>query len=230
VEPATLATQRRHGEYLVHIDNRGGADVLQVQLAGADEFGRARLAFTPPAVAVPPGQVGTARLSVDSEPPPAGKTSTRRLRISASDGRQAVEAEAVLAQSSPDRRPVAKRWLVLLGAILAIIGALIPWFDTGIDPNTIVGNATDAFEGNSDLYDETATAGSTALVILLALLMILGLNGSSGRGIRFFALLIALVAIGAVVAGAPAAGLVVVLLGAVLGFIGGVLARSAPAR
>lgn len=230
VEPSTLATQRRHGEYLVHIDNRDGKDVLQVQLAGADEFGRARLAFTPPAVAVPPGHVGTARLGVDSEPPPAGKTSTRRLRISASDGRQAVEIEAVLTQSTPDRRPVAKRWLVLLGAILAIVGALVPWFDSGIDPNTIAANATDAFEGNQDAYDETASAGSTALVILFSLLMVLGLNGSSGRGIRFFALLIAIVAVGAVVAGAPAAGLVVVLLGAVLGFIGGVLARSSAAR
>src|SRR5699024_4871972 len=47
VEPSTLATQDRRGQYAVHVDNRAGADVLRVRLTGADEFGRARLTFTP---------------------------------------------------------------------------------------------------------------------------------------------------------------------------------------
>ena len=226
VEPATLATEHRQGTFLVQVDNRHGADTLQVQLAGADEFGRARLTFTPPAMAIASGQVGTARLVVDSPTPPAGKTSSRRLRVSASDGRAAVEAEAVLAQSSPDHRPAVKRWLVVLGALLAMVGALIPWLGEMIDPDSIVRDATNAFGGDASAYAATATAGSTVLVFLLALLMLLGLNGSSGRGIRFAALLMVIVAVAAAAVGADTRGLPLVLLGAVLGFVGGVLARS----
>ncbi|NUU16761.1 zinc ribbon domain-containing protein [Cellulomonas humilata] len=226
VEPATLATEHRQGSFLVQVDNRHGADTLQVQLAGADEFGRARLTFTPPVMAIAPGQVGTARLVVDSPTPPAGKTSSRRLRVSASDGRAAIEAEAVLAQSTPDHRPAAKRWLVVLGALLAMVGALIPWLGEMIDPDSIVRDATNAFGGDASAYAGTATAGSTVLVFLLALLMLLGLNGSSGRGIRFAALLMVIVAVAAAVVGADTRGLPLVLLGAVFGFIGGVLARS----
>jgi len=230
VAPATLATQRRRGAFQVYVDNRAGAETLQVQLSGADEFGRARLTFVPPTMAVPPGQVGTARLMVDSRPPPAGTTLSRRLQITASDGRAAVAGEAVLAQSAPDRRPLAKRWLVVIGAILAIVGALLPWLGQVIDPEGVVAAATSEVGAADGSYAVTATAASTLLVLVLALLMLLGLTGSNGRGIRVAALLMVLVAIPAGIFGTPATGLVLVLLGAVLGFIGGVLARSGAAR
>lgn len=224
LEPANLAIQRQ-GAYLVHVDNREGADVLQVQLAGRDEFGKARLAFTPPVMTVPPGQVGIARLAVSSEPPPGGSTSSRRVKVTASDGRGAVEAEAVLTQTTPDRRPVAKRWLVVLGAVLASVGALLPWSGTGVTLNDLFRAAARAAQGDEDAIITTAFAGSTVLVLLLALLMLLGLNGSSGRGIRFAALLIAIAGVAAVVVRVQTAGPFLILLGAVLGFIGGVLAR-----
>ncbi|MBO9556760.1 zinc ribbon domain-containing protein [Cellulomonas sp.] len=227
VEPSTLATQDRHGVFGVHVDNRKGADVLRVRLAGTDEFGRARLTFTPPEVAVPAGQVATVRLSVDSEPPPGGQTSSRRLRITASDGSSAVEAEATLTQTSTDHRPAAKRWLVVLGSLLAMFGAVLPWLGTMIDPNSVIAVATDAAEGNQAAIAPTATAASTVLVVLLGIMMLFGLNSTSGRGIRFAAVLMILIAVGAAVAGAPGTGLVLVVVGAVLGFIGGVLARSA---
>ncbi|WP_315096877.1 hypothetical protein [uncultured Cellulomonas sp.] len=226
VDPQVLATVQQRGTFMVHVDNRAGAGTLQVQLTGADEFGRARLTFTPPTVVVPAGQVGFARLEVDSERPPGGTTSSRRLRVTASDGRSAVETEAVLTQTTPDRRPVAKRWLVVLGALLAMAGALLPWMGAMIDPNSIVAAATSAAEGDVSAFALTATAASTVLVLLLSLLMLLGLNGSSGRAIRFAALLMVLVAVAAGVLGAPATGILVVLLGAVLGFVGGVLARA----
>ncbi|MCC2316273.1 hypothetical protein [Cellulomonas xiejunii] len=228
VEPQTLVTQRRHGAYLVHVDNRRGRDPLQVQLSGADELGTARLAFTPAVIVVPGGQVGTVRVAVDSATPPAGTSSSRRLRISASDGREAVETEAVLSQSTPDRRPVAKRWLVVLGAVLAGLGALLPWLGRMVDPQAIVWVASSAFEGDREAIAFTATVGSTVLVLVLALLMLIGLNGSNGRGIRFAALLMVLVALTAGILGTPGGGLALVLLGAVLGFVGGVLARSRP--
>jgi len=228
VEPQTLVTQQRHGAFLVHVDNRRGGDPLQVQLSGADELGTARLAFSPAVIVVPGGQVGTVRVAVDSATPPAGTSSSRRLRISASDGREAVEAEAVLSQSTPDRRPVAKRWLVVLGAVLAGLGALLPWLGRMVDPQAIVWVASSAFEGDREAVAFTATVGSTVLVLVLVLLMLIGLNGSNGRGIRFAALLMVLVALAAGILGTPGGGLALVLLGAVLGFVGGVLARSRP--
>ena len=226
VEPATLVTQRRHGTFLVHVDNRRGGDPLQVRLAGSDELGRARLTFTPATVVVPPGQVGTVRLAVDAARPPAGTSSSRRLRVAATDGREAVESDAVLSQSTPDRRPVVKRWLVWLGAVLAALGALRPWVGRVVDPEAVVWVASEAVEGDREAIAFTATAGSTLLVLLLALLMLLGLNGSRGRGIRFAALLMVLLALAAGVLGTPANGLVLVVVGAVLGFVGGVLARA----
>lgn len=231
VEPATLVTQRRGGTYLVHVDNRRGGDPLQVRLAGADELGRARLTFTPATVVVPPGLVGTVRLAVDAARPPVGTSTSRRLRVAATDGREAVETEAVLSQSTPDRRPVVKRWLVWLGAALAVLGALRPWIGRAIDPEAVVWEATAAVEGDREAIAFTATASSSVLVLLLALLMLLGLNGSRGRGIRFAALLMVPLALVAGVLGTPANGLVIVLVGAVLGFVGGVLARAtAPGR
>lgn len=226
VEPSTLATQERHGVFRVHVDNRHGADVLRVRLGGTDEFGRARLSFTPPEVAVPAGQVATVRLAVDSEPPPGGQTSSRHLRITASDGASSVEAEATLTQTSADHRPAAKRWLVVLGSLLAMFGAVVAWIGKMIDPDNVLNDATEAAGGDRAAIVSTATAASTVLVVLLAVMMLFGLNSSSGRGIRFAAVLMILVAVGAAVAGAPPAGLVLVVVGAVLGFIGGVLARS----
>ena len=225
VEPSTLATQERHGVFGVHVDNRAGTDVLRVRLTGSDEFGRARLTFTPPDVAVPPGQVATVRLAVDSEPPRGGTTSSRHLRVTASDGKAAVEAEAVLTQTSPDRRPVAKRWLVVLGALLAMFGAVLPWLGTMIDPDSVVAVATSAAEGDEAAIPAAATIVSTVLVLLLGIAMLFGLNSSTGRGIRIAAVLMILLAIAAGVAGTPGTGLALVGLGAVLGFIGGVFAR-----
>lgn len=226
VEPATLVTHRRHGAFVVHVDNRRGQDPLHVQLSGSDELGTARLTFTPPVAVVAPGQVGAVRLVVDAAPPAAGVSVARRLRVAATDGRETVEAEAVLRQSRPDRRPAVKRWCVWLGAVLAGLGALLPWIGRAVDPDAIVWVASDAIEGDREAIAFTATAGSTVLVLLLALLMLLGLNGARGRGIRFAALLMVLVALAAGFLGTPGGGLVFVLVGAVLGFVGGVLARA----
>jgi len=104
---------------------------------------------------------------------------------------------------------------------------VLPWLGTMIDPNSVVAVATDAAEGDQAAIAPTATAASTVLVVLLGIMMLFGLNSTSGRGIRFAAVLMILIAVGAAVAGAPGTGLVLVVVGAVLGFIGGVLARSA---
>jgi hypothetical protein len=234
IEPSTLATQDRHGAYAVHVDNRAGASVLRVRLTGADEFGRARLTFAPAEVAVPAGQVATVRLAVDSVPPPGGTTSSRHLRVTASDGTASVEAEAMLTQTSVDHRPAAKRWFVVLGALLAMLGAVLVWLGEKLDLNDVSDQVDAAGGGSQGAIASTAITGSVVLVLLLGILMLFGLNSSTGRGIRFAAVLMILVAAAAAVA-APTSepqpdtrGLFLVFLGAVLGFVGGVLARPKP--
>lgn len=230
VQPANLTTQGRQGTYAVDVDNRAGASTLQVSLSAADDSGRARLTFSHPQVAVPAGQVGRVQLTVDAPLPAGGTTAQRSVKVVASDGSRSVEAQATLTQTARDWRPVAKRWFVWLGAIAVILGTLVPWLGGRVvDFELLVQRASD---GDEVAIGLAAAIGSTVLVAVLALVMLLGLNGSGGRLIRGSAILIALLAVGALVVestvvGAPVVttGVPVILTGAVLGFIGGVLAR-----
>jgi hypothetical protein len=131
----------------------------------------------------------------------------------------------MLTQTSPDRRPVAKRWFVVLGALLAMFGAVLPWLGQMIDPDSVVAVATSAAEGDEAAIPAAATIASTVLVVLLAIAMLFGLSSSTGRGIRIAAVLMILFAVAAGVAGTPGTGLLLVGIGAILGFIGGVFAR-----
>ncbi|MGY4643208.1 hypothetical protein [Cellulomonas sp. URHB0016] len=232
VEPSNLSTHERRGVYGVHVDNRAGADVLRVRLTGSDEFGRARLTFTPAELAVPAGQVASVRLAVDSEPPRGGTTSSRQLRITASDGAAAVEAEAMLTQTSRDRRPVAKRWFVVLGALLAMLGAVLPFLlGQDADLSEVTDDVAAATRGDTESIASSAMTASVVLVVLLGIVMLFGLNSSTGRGIRIAAVLMILIAAAALVAAssgvtdASGSGWFLVLVGAVLGFVGGVFAR-----
>ncbi|WP_395245540.1 hypothetical protein ACGGZK_06925 [Agromyces sp. MMS24-K17] len=232
--PSQLLVNERQGTFHVAVDNRRGVEPLVVRLEGASDDGAACCTFTPTDVAVPPGTIGGSRLVVDAPRPDPGQSATRRLRIVATDGVRAIEAHATFTQASADRRPIAGRVLVILGGILAIVGALVEWF-AGFT----------AFLPSIDLIAMVARAGVSlddialtepamrTLVIFLAALMLLGLVGRSGRLTRVAAILIVLFTAGwlvflAVVIGLPplGLGLILVWIGAVLGFIGGILVRS----
>ena len=152
VEPSTLATQRRQGAYLVHVDNRDGD-----RRAAGPARRRRRVRSRPARLHTrrrwrsPPGQVGTARLAVDSEPPPGGESSSRRLRISASDGRargrgrgrphadDAGPSTGRQALARGARRDLRDRW----GAV-RVARAIDP------DPSAVAAT-TGAAEGDQDL-------------------------------------------------------------------------------
>ncbi len=227
VQPSTLVARQRRGGFEVDVDNRAAASALHVRLTGADEFGSARLTFSPPEAVVQPGQVARVSLQVDSPMPAAGSQASRRLRIVATDLTAAgpggvVEAEAVLTQISDDKRPAAKRWLVVLGAIAAIAGGL--WGLAGLAGIDAEQLADQVGRGDSGAINRSVALGSSALIVLFALVMLIGLNGK-GRAIRASAILVLLASIAAVVTGAPVQTFALGVLGAVLGFVGGVLAR-----
>ncbi|TDE90419.1 hypothetical protein EXU48_18395 [Occultella glacieicola] len=231
----------RQGTFVLEVDNTRGQEHLQVRLAGSDAHGMTGFVFDPPAISVPPHAVGTVRLRVDSPRPPMGETVTRELQISASDGAGSIGVEAAFTQVSSDRRPLVKNLLVLLGTAFVIVGALLPWGTLNLDPslsgldqiNLVVRNLDQALP-----LILVVEAGLRVLLALLALVMAFGLNGRSGGTIRRTALLILLLSVGYVITLATgqvdalgglsglAPGIFAVWLGALLGYIGGVLARS----
>lgn len=231
VLPATLSTRVRRGTFAVDLDNRAGTSPLTVRLSASDELGQARFAFSQSQVTVAPGQVARVQLSVDAPLPDGGTSRSRAVTVVASDAAGSVEGRATLTQTAKDWRPVAKRWLVWLGALAMIAGALLPWLDGQVVDLEVV--VTEASTGNEVAISVAAAVAATLLVALLALIMLLGLTGT-GKQIRRSAILAALLGIGALIAQGQfpvddafvvTNGVPLILLGAVLGFVGGVFAR-----
>ena len=222
-------------EFYVVVDNREGHKSVRVSLTGTSEDGDAMVNFDPSDVSVAARSTSRVRVLVRAPRPPAGESVTRELELRASDGRQAVSATTKLIQSTPDLRPVWSRFLVFFGAVFAVIGSLLPWVGTtralpSLDLlERVIGQQVSEVDWNS-----LVEAAARVVVILLAVMMVLGMTGRAGGLTRQSAVLIVLLTagllIGTLVGGvaefrAPARGLFVVWFGALLGYIGGVLAR-----
>ena len=229
---------RRSGVFGVDVDNRRGSEPLSVAFSARSDDGRVRATFVPPQLSVGPGAIGQTRMSVSSPSPPLNQVGMRRLEIVATDGSQSLEATAELTQTAADRRRPASRWLVVIGALLVAIGALSPWF-MDVPPlldlfTWIRGLPSVQFSMNMDplIVMFTAEPPLRILLLVLALAMAFGMSGQSGGLTRKSAILVVLLTVGFLVTLAITAfvpdlsyGLPVIWLGAVLGYIGGVLAR-----
>ncbi|ANJ28072.1 hypothetical protein [Agromyces aureus] len=234
--PSQLVVNERQAAFQVSVDNRRGVEPLGVRFEGASEDGTARLGFTPHELVIPPGQVGSTRLVVDAPRPEPSESATRRFRVIATDGVRSIEVDAALTQETSNRRPIASRVLVTIGGLLVIIGALAEWF-AGFPPFLPSVDLIGAFvRGQLNLADPfLSEPGMRVLVVLFGALMLLGMIGKHGRMTRACAVFIVLLTVAwliflAVVAFVPALGLglVLVWIGCVLGFVGGVLARPRP--
>lgn len=236
LDPSVLRlARRRRGSLTAVIDNRHGAQPVQVSLSGDDPENVVRFSFVPAALTVPAGQVATSTVTVRAPGAPAGRELTRPITVSASDGRVDVVATGSISQFATSRRPVVGVLLTLLGALLMMIGATMPWTsDTDgtdfLEPDQVAG----FFRQTSVLPDQIeGFLSAGAVVILWAIVMLFGLTGRTGRLIRLAAVLVALGMLGLlvvtlVIGVLPAlvgSGVLVVLTGCVLGFIGGLLVR-----
>ncbi|GAA4383222.1 hypothetical protein [Agromyces bauzanensis] len=234
VEPPKLNVgTRRDGRFAVIVDNRRGAEPLHVTFSARSEDGLARATFAPPQLAVGPGAVGQAQLSVSSPHPPANQVGVRRLEVEATDGMQSLSAVAELTQTAPNRRGPASRWLVIVGAILVAIGALSPWFE-GLPPLLPFVEWIRELLAMSSLTvgAQVVEPPLRLLLLVLAVMMIFGLAGKAGGLTRKSAILVVLLSAGfliflAITTFVPALtlGLPIIWVGALLGYIGGVLAR-----
>jgi len=129
---------------------------------------------------------------------------------------------------------VARLLLTLFGALAMILGALLPWWavsgQRGVDLN--VDLFAQAFGFNVDLSGAESSISVGLVIMALAILMIFGLTGRSGRLSRIAARLGAMLVIGTLAAGAvaggdimPARGATLALAGCIAGYIGGLLVK-----
>ncbi len=231
---------RTEGQFSVEVDNRRGAEPLTVAFAGRSDDGLVRARFTPPHLSVAPGAVGHARVAVSSPHPPSRQVAVRRLELLMSDGTQSLTASAELTQTGPDRRRPAGRWLVVIGALMVLAGALIPWFQDVAADLDIGARAGDVIElinvgvPSPQSVVGIAEAPLRVLLLVLGVMMLFGLAGKGGLT-RKSAILVVLLSVAYVVSAAVVIssfpslwfGIPVVVVGAVLAYIGGILARPA---
>lgn len=226
-------TDDRDGAFEVVVDNTRGREAMTVRLSGTDSHGTARFAFAPPSLTVPARATGRSRMTVDNARPPSGESTSRELEVTASDGAGRIIAGATFTQVSSDRGSLLRILLVLGGAALVLIGLLLPWdLLSSSDGLSLV---TSVVEGRDlDSEERLAAAGVRVLLAVLVVAMLFGLTGKAGSLTRKSAFLIVLVSVAYVVAAVTvlgavfilSAGLLAVWAGAVMGYVGGVLART----
>ncbi|MCR8691613.1 hypothetical protein NWP13_03615 [Rhodococcus pyridinivorans] len=226
------------GQLRVVVDNRSRALPLRARLMGRDPENDVQFFFDPTTLNIPPGQAGWATVTVRAPRPRMGHAKVRNLEVGAEDGGVVVDTGAVLTQTSDDLLPLIRIIATLLGGLIALIGAFLPWTaDTWQVPLLTVRS----FPGLGDIL-RVATAGdeytyvsqpiARAVVIVLIALMLIGILRPKG-GMTIVAGILAIgVAIGFAVyvnaefSAAPGgSGLTLVILGCLLGCIGGFCVR-----
>lgn len=244
LEPSVLRLgSRTRGRITAVIDNRRGTTPARLSVSGHDSERSLRMTFTPATLVVEPGRQATVTVDVTAPRTPSGLEVTRSVTVVASDGRADTRADGTVVQLTPSRRGVARLLLTLLGGIVMLLGSLLPFLG---------GSSSSAFDLTAEqVAAEVAGAhpefgipipldaggvenvASIGLVLLaVAAVMVFGLTGRSGRLTRVMAMLGVLVVVATFVGSSaladgsgPAGGAFVVVLGCVLGYVGGLVAR-----
>jgi hypothetical protein len=244
LEPTTLRLGGgRRGRLRVTLDNRRGATPVDLRLSGADTESRLGFAFRPAMLRVAPGQQASAQVTVTAPRTPPGNEVTRAVTIVASDGRNDVRADGTVIQLSTSHRGLARVVLTVLGALLIVLGALMPFFATGelraIDLSVVRIADLLAGQGLAEALDTEQVPGDLEQVVsvglglmVLAGLVLFGLTGGTGRLTRYSSVLAAGVVVATVLvwvllgaASGPGMGAGAVVVGCVLGYAGGAFAR-----
>ena len=149
-----------------------------------------------------------ATATVTAARPESGQQVERPFTIVASDGESEAQAQDSLIKSSAERGPLARLLLTLFGALAMILGVLLPWGaasnQRGVD--LTVNTFAQAFGFSLNLRGAEFVISVGLAILALAMLMIFGLPGRSGRVSRLSALTAALLLVGTFVAIAVAGG------------------------
>jgi len=257
LDPSTTRLSlRRRGHLTAVIDNRNGAQPASVSMRGDDPENSLRFVFEPSVLQVPPGRIARTTISVKAPGAPPGQELNRPFTIMASDGQSEVMAEGNIIQAAVERRPFARVLLTLLGGLAMMLGGILPFWSGNIrarDGDEITAadlnaNAVARFfasaeipatnnQGLDALIDLAAQSLSVALIMfILAVVVIFGLTGRSGRLTRFAAFLgaafVVLVFVAYAIGGIngrvtawPGEGALLLFVGCILGYVGGLLVR-----
>jgi hypothetical protein len=227
--PETLRRRNKStGRYRFDIENGDDSQWLRAQMFGSDPERVVRFSFSPARVELPPGGSAWGWVGVSAPRPERGTAVTHQLHIGASDGNESATTTGVFIHSSGDWVPIVRAVLTLIGAVLVILGAFTPWMvmlpDYYVTELPKVATAT-------DIVEQTQPA-ARASIIVLAVMMAAGLLGKGGKLTMSSAMLIATAIIGyfgfvstKVGTGGPMYGAILVVAGAAIGFVGGLVAR-----
>ena len=224
----------RRGAASVVVDNRRGARAARVWLQGDDPENSVSFGFSPTELIVGPGQLLTSRVTMSAPRPPAGREVSRPVTVFVTDGQSSVSAEGTIIQTAADRRPWARVLLTLAGAVAVVMGAMLPLRAVGNPTSFGVSAATvvDLIDAPVDLGVLGQLVNLGIVLLVLTGLMAFGLTGSSGRLTRFSAVIAVLLTVALLVtigvvglSATPGSGTILIVVGAVLGYVGGLLAR-----
>ena len=232
LEPERVVVRnRRRGSFRVTVDNVRGSLPLGVWLSGNDPEGAVRFTFVPAHLVVPPGNIGRSALRVEARLPGSGQEVNREIKVSASDGVGAVEADGHYSQSMSEILPILRLVFTLLGGLLVVLGAMRPWF---ANLPTYYISLLPKLEDMIEIPDETAKLvaisqpSGRALMLVLAAVMMLGILSPRGKITILAGFGIAVLMIGYIFyaqtefnSGGPAYGSLLVVLGGIIGAVGG---------
>ena len=225
-------------------DNRESVVPARIQLEGSDPERVVRFDFEPPWLDIPPGGWAASRLHLRAPRPERGKELSRQLTVTASDERREISTTGSLIQTSSDRRPLIGRIMTIVGCLMMIAGVFLPWTDSprrirGFD-FSLVDFAQDTkidlrrlninIEELRRVPPQLISAG--LVVLLFAAVTLFGLTGAKGRLTRTSSVLGFLFVVGFALAFVvradqftPGVGVVLVAVGTVCAFVGGVVGR-----
>jgi hypothetical protein len=229
--PETLKRRdSSYGRFLMSIENRDTQQWLQVLVSGSDPERAVRFKFSPPQFDIPPRGLAFGWVRVRAPRADRRKEESRDIAITATDGNESISARGAFVQSSGDWVPYVRFLLTLIGAVLVVVGAFHePW--TVAQPDYYLGDLP-RITGADNPVQATQPAWRLA-VIVLAASMLIGAFGKGGKQTMSAAAAIVAGMIGyfiylnttPYVPGGPMYGAVVVVVGAIVGFFGGLLAK-----
>jgi hypothetical protein len=237
LEPQTVhADGGSRATFLVVADNSQGRETLRIALNKADGDGSLNYDFRPDTFEVPPAKVIASTLVVTAPLTPQS-TLESPVNVRAVAGNDTVDCSGTVVQSGNVWRWVVPYLLPVLGALIAVGGAISPltklvnfyWFHRP-DPA--------GPEHGSWWLAEPALSQPVIriLITVLAIAMALGLGFGGGWVTRIAALAMFIVIVGyglystlwplPVDTGGMSYGLYLVVLGAIVGYVGGLLRQQ----
>jgi hypothetical protein len=168
---------------------------------------------------------------VEHPRPPGGSSESRRIQVYATSGNDTIQAEAVMTQRAASYQRLWAILTTLVGVVLIVLGVIVYRVNPALDgaEADVRSLIEDAMDGSTPAEAEIRTGVAvTALgiVLLAAVIIALGMTSSTGRGVKGGAIFAALGGVAATVAVMVFGGLALVLIGAVVAFIGGILLRA----